>query len=89
MNVGKSVSSEELFKDLVDNAKQEVEIDKPVIITQTEVEVEVDRSPVPTATDKLIDTQNDPRFHPVTGQPLPPGREKNYLRMRSRIGRRR
>ena len=35
------------------------------------------------------DTQNDGGYNERTGFKNPPGREKNYLHMRSRIGRRR
>ena len=46
-----------------------------------------DQSPDPTEHER--DTQNDDGYNERTGFKNPPGREKNYLHMRSRAGRRR
>jgi hypothetical protein len=57
--------------------------------THAEVEIEVDNSPDPVQPEYDRDHQNDGGHNEKTGFKNPPGREKNYLRMRSRIGRRR
>ena len=57
--------------------------------THAEVEMAVDTSPDPIQPECDRDRQNDGGYNEKTGFKNPPGREKNYLRMRSRIGRRR
>lgn len=49
--------------------------------------VDIDYSPDPVQHE--IDHQNNGGYNEKTGCKNPPGREQNYLRLRSRIGRRR